>query len=395
MAWRFFILILTIKAVNCNASSLSAAECGGAIPCQCGDTVVTDYTLTFDLGPCPRLPGAGVDTIGLSVNSGVTLDCQGHKILGPNDNLKNAFGIRIGARLAPTLARDATVRNCEIAYFWWGIYVQKAENILLENNTLRDNGWKDPKKNGTGYGLDVANSRDVTVRNNMIVNNGNEGFHLSHSTNTIIEDNLFADNGFEQLYLYFADDNTIHGNTASGGRQSLEMRFSNRNLFSYNRWINSQKQWLENDNTQNTFFYDHFHGLVQVARKSEGNLFTLCEFTNPTGVCLRLNATDGVVYKGRFSSCKFDVRAGAPAVLDRCAEVDKKAGKLTLIYPGCVADVDDDGDVDAQDRAALLLALGSQIGDVHWNPLLDIDHDGDVDNQDQTLLETQIGLCPT
>lgn len=395
MTWRFFILILAVKAASWDVSSTSAAQCGGATPCQCGDTVVTDYLLTSDLGPCPRLPGSRVDTVGLSVSSGVTLDCQGHKILGPKDTLNNAFGIRIGARLAPTVARNATVRNCEIAHFWWGIYVQKAENILIENNTLRDNGWKDLTKNGTGYGLDVANSQYVTVRNNVILNNGNEGFHLSHAAHNTVEGNLFADNGVEQLYLYFADDNVIRENVASGGKQSLEMRFSNRNAFSYNQWINSPKQWLENDNTRNTFFYDHFQGVVLVTRNSTGNLFSLCEFTNPTGVCLHLNAKDTAVYKGRFPSCKLDVRAGKPTVLDRCADVEKKAGKLTLVYPGCVADADDDGDVDEQDHAALLLALGSQIGDAHWNPLLDIDHDGDVDNQDQTLVEARIGPCPT
>ena len=45
-------------------AAADAAICGGSIPCQCGDTVGSDYLMTADLGPCPRL--SGVDTGGLS-----------------------------------------------------------------------------------------------------------------------------------------------------------------------------------------------------------------------------------------------------------------------------------------------------------------------------------------
>ena len=47
-----------------------AAVCGGPVLCQCGDTVGSDYVMTADLGPCPRLSGA--DTVGLKVRSDVT-----------------------------------------------------------------------------------------------------------------------------------------------------------------------------------------------------------------------------------------------------------------------------------------------------------------------------------
>ena len=43
-----------------------AAVCGGAVVCQCGDTVTSDYTMTADLGPCPRL--ASGDTVGLRLS---------------------------------------------------------------------------------------------------------------------------------------------------------------------------------------------------------------------------------------------------------------------------------------------------------------------------------------
>src|SRR6185503_12649000 len=222
----------------------------------------SDYTMTADLA-CPRLPSG--DTVGLRLKSGVTLDCQGHIIAGPGDTLKNAYGV---------------------TKFWWGVYVQNAGDVLIEDNDLYENGWKDPTQNGTGYGLDVANSQDVTVRRNRIVDNGNEGFHLSTSVGVTVDDNELMNNGFEQLYMIHSDFNTIANNKTQGGTQGLEMRYSSSNYFSYNVWAQAPLHMLENDNNDNVFFYDRFEGRVFVGNSSLRNRFELSEFINPTGNCL-------------------------------------------------------------------------------------------------------------
>ncbi len=60
-------------------------------------------------------------------------------------------------------------------------------------------------------------------------------------------------------------------------------------------------QYLENDNSDNEFLYDSFEGRVVVGDASVGNTFRLCDFDNPTGTCLRVNALHGTyVYKGYF-----------------------------------------------------------------------------------------------
>src|ERR1700674_4007293 len=82
------LLLPTALVLGLTAGAM-AAECGGSIPCQCGDTVGSDYLMTADLGPCPRLSGA--DTVGLRVRPSVTLDCQDHSITGPGDLLKDSF----------------------------------------------------------------------------------------------------------------------------------------------------------------------------------------------------------------------------------------------------------------------------------------------------------------
>ena len=169
------------------AAGAMAAVCGGAVVCQCGDTVGSNYSMTADLGPCPRLVGA--DTVGLRVRSGSTLDCQGHSIMGPGDLLKDSFGIRVGTSSG---ASGMTVRNCNVSRFWWGIHVDSATAVLIDSNHLHDNGWKVPEENGSGYGLDVANSSYVTISDNHIIDNGNEGLHLSSSSSVIVEDNVLA-----------------------------------------------------------------------------------------------------------------------------------------------------------------------------------------------------------
>lgn len=382
--------ILLIFALSCPAF---AGDCGGAVPCHCGDTVVADHAMTYDLGPCPRLSGEGVDTVGLVVRAGVTLDCQDHAVVGPGDTLKNAFGIRVGFRNVPTPTTDVTIKNCQVSRFWWGIYVQNAGNVGIDSNLLQQNGWKDPHRNGTGYGINVSNSQFVVVRDNRIVDSGNEGFHLSHSQDVTVENNLIADSGFEQLYLFFADNNTIRNNTATGGRQGLEMRWSNGNTFAYNTWANAPKHWLENNNSNNTFFYEHFQGLVLISGQSTDNRFALSAFENPAGQCLKTNAPGTYVYKGYFGSCKFDFRTNTPATLDRCTGVEKRAGRITVIFPGCTADFDRDGDVDDLDRVPLLAAFGSSLRTPDWNPEADLDHDGDVDSDDITVLDAQFGPC--
>src|SRR5262245_34151444 len=242
------------------ASTALAANCGGTTVCQCGDTVVSNYTMTADLGPCSRL--ASTDTVGLWLRSGVTLDCQGHVIAGPADRLKDAYGIRVGQLSAP--ASDVTITSCGVTGFWWGVYVQSSTRIVIDSNHLYLNGWKDPTANGTGYGLDVANSTAVVIRNNTFDNNGNEGARVSGVTDRTIEGNDFQDNGLEQLYLINSDNNFIRNNLTQGGSQGLEMRVSSKNVFSYNVWAGSPLQWLENDDSDNEFFYDSFEGRVVV-----------------------------------------------------------------------------------------------------------------------------------
>jgi parallel beta-helix repeat protein len=273
--------------------------------------------------------------------------------------------------------------------------VDSATDVLIDSNHLHDNGWKSLVENGTGYGLDVANSSAVTVRDNVITDNGNEGFHLSSSSGVLVEDNVFHDNGLEQLYLIHADNNVIRRNHATGGTQGLEMRFSSGNAFSYNVWAGSPLQYLENDNNDNTFFYERFEGRVAVGDASTGNRFELSSFSNPTGNCLTVASPNvAYVYKGFFGTCTWDVVGNALVTLDRSVNTLAKVSKtVTVRFPGCTADFDLDGSVTTADRLTILAAMGSVIGGAGWEPEADLDHDGDVDAADLAIFDGQLGPC--
>ena len=389
MAVTVCALALAALVLGLTAGAM-AATCGGSIPCQCGDTVGSNYLMTADLGPCPRLSGA--DTVGLRVRPGVTLDCQDHSITGPGDLLKDSFGILVGTSPG---ASNMTVKRCNVSGFWWGIHVDSATDVLIDSNHLHDNGWKDPEANGNGYGLDVANSSAVTVRNNRIIDNGNEGFHLSSSSGVVVEDNVFHDNGREQLYLIHADNNVIRRNEATGGTQGLEMRFSSGNAFSYNVWAGSPLQYLENDNNDNTFLYERFEGRVAVGDASTGNRFESSSFSNPAGNCMTVTIpSTAYVFKSFFGPCNWDVVGNALVTLDRSVNTLAKVSKaVTVRFPGCTADFDLDGSVTSADRPTILAAMDSVIGGPNWEPEADLDHDGDVDAADLAIFDTQSGPC--
>ncbi|MEO2169875.1 MAG: right-handed parallel beta-helix repeat-containing protein [bacterium] len=296
--------VVALSVLTGTAAFGAAGECGGAVVCACGDRVVEDYTMSADLGPCLEADSGG-EIVGLRLKSDVLLDCSGFAILGPDDAQKEEFGIRIGTSAGPV--SGVTLRGCEVSGFWWGIYVSSSSEIVVEDNYSHDNGWKDPYANGTGYGIDIARSSDVVVRGNRIDDNGNEGIHLSASQDVVVESNSLTNNGFEQIYLINADENEIHSNTATGGTQGLEMRDSSRNQFSYNRFLDSPKQWLENDNHANEFVYDEFAGQVEVSADSTGNRFSHCRFLNPDGTCIRVRGAGTSLDRAWMQQCKVAV----------------------------------------------------------------------------------------
>jgi parallel beta-helix repeat protein len=179
-----------------------AGRCGGKRQCKCGDLVVSDYTLTADLGPC--------DKRGLRLTSGVTLDCRDHAIIGSGSQ-----SAQIGISLS-TKTTGATVQHCQVSGFRQGIRLREAHNNRVLRNTVHHNG---DTTTHVGYGIDVARrSTENLFEGNRIHNNADEGIHIGAGShrNTLIGNQVY-DNFRENIYLLRADHVVLKNNTTHGG----------------------------------------------------------------------------------------------------------------------------------------------------------------------------------
>ncbi len=364
------------------------------MPCACGDRVVENTVLLADIGPCLWPAGDPDELVGLRVGSNVTLDCAGHAILGPADARKEEFGIKTGS--SSRHVTNSTVRNCAVSGFWWGIYLNESDNVIIEDNIVLDNGWFDPEANGTGYGIDIANSTDSLVRRNQVLANGNEGIHLTTSQRIEVRDNLLVDNGFEQLYIIGADHNEIHDNTTRGGHQGLEMRRAEANHFSGNQFLDAPLHWLEDDVVDTTFSYDQFEGTFRIGLRSQNTTLSMVRFDAPDATCLDVRAAGTVGYRLFFGDCGTPIKATFPVVIDGSVRLGLKrppAG-VSVADPGCNADISDDGFVDSADLATVTTALDTVPGDAAFDPAADLNHDRAVTQVDADIAALQFGSCP-
>lgn len=207
-------LLLVILAVP----TLEAANCGGAIPCNCGDTVTSNYVMPADLGPCSGH--------GLSLASGVTLDGNGRRISGPM-NGSDFYGVYLRG------TAGGTVKNVLVTGFRHGIRLRDAHgNQILDSKAFRNGDFNAH----VGYGIDVAiSSSNNTFRNNLVYDNADEGVHLGSGTgdNTFVGNSVY-NNFLENIYLLESHNNTLADNTTWGGQNSLYVKDSSFNVIEGN-----------------------------------------------------------------------------------------------------------------------------------------------------------------
>lgn len=194
-----------------------AADCGGAVPCECGDRVIADVVLTKDLGPCPGH--------GLTIASGVTVDAAGHAIRG--SGARESYGLYFRD------AEEAAVVDAVVSGFARGVRFRHARDCRVEASEIYANG--DAAKH-RGYGIEVAaGSEGNAIVANAIHDNADEGVHLgAGSRETELRGNLIYDDFRENVYLLESEENSILENEIAGGRNSLYVKHSSRNRIERN-----------------------------------------------------------------------------------------------------------------------------------------------------------------
>lgn len=166
MLRRFPVRALALVAAALPVDAL-AANCGGLVPCACGDTVIDDVVLTADL-VCNTVP-----TVGLTVGAdGVTIDGAGFAVVMRR---ASARGVLIDG------FEDVVVQNLEVRKFnatfttIKGIEFRDADGIVLQNNVLADlrTGIE-----STGSASAGTESTGVTIVGNDVSGSSNEGMIL-------------------------------------------------------------------------------------------------------------------------------------------------------------------------------------------------------------------------
>jgi parallel beta-helix repeat protein len=198
--------------------------------------------MTTDLGACPAH--------GLSVASGVTLDCQNRVIRGPG-NPGEHFGIYLVRETT-----GVTVKNCEVTGFLRGIRLHGAHRNRLIDNHVHHNG---DSTRHIGYGVDVAGgSTGNLFQGNRVHENADEGIHIGTASNgnTLIGNHVY-DNFRENIYVLRSERGIFQHNTTGGGSNSLFLKHSAFHRFEHNAF-RDRPAMIRGDSHDNQFMDNDF-----------------------------------------------------------------------------------------------------------------------------------------
>ncbi len=226
----------------------TAANCGdGVATCRCGDIVVTNTTLTADIGGCPK---AGLRLM----TSSAVLDCNGHALTGVKNGTRDNG--EVGIHLDP--GTDVEVRNCRVTGFRQGIRIGSGNNNRIINNEVFGN---------RKYGIEIAGaSTGNLIQGNRVgkpsgsgVEKAEEGIHNGGgSHNTVIRDNTVIDSKQENIYVINANSVQVIMNTVTqSGNAAIFLKNSHGTLVAQNTVTNNSIT-IRGDSSGNTLVGNTF-----------------------------------------------------------------------------------------------------------------------------------------
>lgn len=175
------------------------ALCGGAVQCNCGDTLTSSQTMWYNLTGCTG------DGLIIGAND-ITLDCNGNLIHG-DDSL-----LDYGLQYWQYSKNGTTIKNCDIEGFYYGIGLWKSSNNILTNIKANFN---------TYYGIFLGSSSNNNTLTGITANSNWEGFetkgfgiYIDSSSNNRLT-NITANSNHRGIFLGSSSNNTLTGINAS------------------------------------------------------------------------------------------------------------------------------------------------------------------------------------
>ncbi len=313
---RKFVLF-SLLAIFLLVKIVSAKDCGGAIKCDCGDTLIQSHTMWYDLINC---------STGLLVNTdNIFLNCNGHLINGQDSMIGN--GIFINYR------NLVNITNCITSRFYEGVTVEHSINIILTNLNTSNNYYglfissSDENKIeytnvfNNRYGLYLIDGDNNLIRRNKIVLNEVSGIQIPISSNNKISENSIYNNYWGLVYGYYSYNNTIQYNDILNNKVFNLLIYPSHNIsVPYNWWGSSSKYLIDlgikDYNDQQTlgrvdyepFLYSGFDGnqvpIVNNLKCYNGSFWKECNAfrynEKLTKVRVNCTDTDGYIIRAKF-----------------------------------------------------------------------------------------------
>jgi len=246
VAILFILGLVSLVVADKFTAVKEVSICGGTMPCSCGDVLVKDYTMTYDLNNCSGEFGLGFRGNGKYI----TLNCNGHTISGIRKN--DSVGLYMNYR------NGSTIINCIIENFGDGIFIDGEEVVHVELNAIKYNSnngilmnainnkyisqsnitnnkngiyidddtkfaylggiWKNNIYNNYEDGIYVLKSSWLNLYNNSIVNNGKYGAETMNPEFTFIQANNFENNFVGNAYEHNGSQTNTWNSTNIGNR---------------------------------------------------------------------------------------------------------------------------------------------------------------------------------
>ncbi|MEX0995113.1 MAG: nitrous oxide reductase family maturation protein NosD [Balneolaceae bacterium] len=163
----------------------------------------------------------------LKIEKPLTIEGKGKVVL---DGEQKGFILKIHAE--NVTLRNIEIHNSSFGFMedYAGILIEDTRNVLIENVLLVDNY----------FGIYVANSSDIILRNNILRSNAmrestsGNGVHLWYSKNITIDSNEITGHR-DGIYFEFVEDSRILNNTSHNNlRYGLHFMYSNRCVYTGN-----------------------------------------------------------------------------------------------------------------------------------------------------------------
>jgi parallel beta-helix repeat protein len=221
------------NALNTLLSNYPRTLCGGSTPCQCGDILVQNRTLTssdFNKGACAK--------DGLEIGAaGITLDCSGKTITG--SGTLGSTGIKNPG------FDNVTIKNCRLSNFNNGIHASGVLRNVIENNTVSST----LPSGGSGVWIESSNNNNIT---NNTISSYRWGIALDTNANNNIVDTNNASSCQDGIELYESSLNTLKNNLANKNADGISLvANSDSNTLMHNTADNNTQNGLHADSSSN------------------------------------------------------------------------------------------------------------------------------------------------